>query len=124
MGSDTPLAAYQGALYASWEAGSSSELEYATFNGTSWSSPAAIGATSLAGPALAVKGTLLYESWINDSTGAVDWAYFNGTSWTAAKAIPDTSGLDEIGPAISGYDGALYDAWVANSLGIDYSVRA
>ena len=104
-----------------------SELEYATFNGTSWSSPAAIGATSEAGPALAVKGTLLYESWISDSTLAVDWAYFNGTKWTAAAAIPDASAVNELGPAIAGYDGALYDAWAPDLFlpsAIDYSVRA
>jgi hypothetical protein len=123
---DTPLAAFDGKLYASWETGSSNDLEYASFNGTSWSAPAAAGPTSNAGPALAVKGKQLYESWINYSTLAVDWASFNGTTWTAAKAIPKASIVIELGPAIAGYDGALYDAWAPNPSpsAIEYSLHA
>jgi hypothetical protein len=122
---DTPLAAYQGKLYASWETGSGNDLEYASYNGTSWSSPAAVGATSDAGPALAAQGKGLYESWINYSTLAVDYASFNGTTWTAAKAIPGASIFIELGPAITAYGGALYCAWAPNSSpsAIEYSLH-
>ncbi len=77
--------AFQSKLYASWETGSMNDLEYATFNGTSWSSPASLGIDSDAGPALAVKDKHLYESWINYSNLDVDYSSFNGTTWSATK---------------------------------------
>jgi hypothetical protein len=123
---DTPLAAYNGLLYASWETGASNNLEYATFNGTSWSAPVSRGVMSNAGPALAVMGGKLYESWINYTNLDVDWASFNGTSWTTAKAIPHASIFIELGPALATYDGALYDAWAPDPSpsAIEYSLRA
>jgi hypothetical protein len=121
---DTPLASYGGDLYVSWETGAGNTLEYATFNGSTWSSPGLVGATSDAGPALAVKGTKLYESWINYSTLAVDYASFDGTSWSAVKAIPGASIFIELGPAVAGYNGNLYVAWAPNSSpsAIEYSI--
>ena len=123
---DTPLAAYNGYLYVSWETGASNQLMYANFNGGTWGTPEPVGATSDAGPALAVKGGKLYESWINYNTLAVDWASFTGTTFTAPKAIPKASIFIELGPALAGYDGALYDAWAPDPSpsAIEYSLRA
>jgi hypothetical protein len=80
---------------------------YSAFDGSTWSSPGLVGATSDAGPALAVKGIKLYESWINYSTLAVGYASVDGTSWSAVKAIPGASIFIELGPAVADYNGDL-----------------
>jgi hypothetical protein len=125
-GEDTPLAAYGGRLYVSWE-DASGIVEYATFNGTRWSAPVSTNNQEAFGPALAVAGSRLYESWIDSHYLTVDWASFNGTRWTKPKETPWTvfSGVTA-GPAIAGQDGDLYAAWVPDfsPSPIDYSVRS
>jgi hypothetical protein len=120
---DTPLASYDGKLYASWETGSLNDLEYATFDGTSWAAPVALGYSSDAGPALAVRAKKLYESWINYSNLDVDWSVYNGSTWTAPAAIPGASIFIELGPAIAEYAGYVVAAWAPDSSpsAIEYS---
>lgn len=123
LSASVALATYHHLLYMAWQACDSGtkplELAYATFNGTSWSSPADGGPWPNTGPALAVKGTRLYASW-SVSPAGVDWASFDGTTWTSPKTIPDSLG-DGLAPAIAAYGGALYDAWTNGP--IDYSER-
>jgi hypothetical protein len=120
---DTPLTAFDGNLYASWETGSTNDLEYATFNGTSWSTPTSLGIESNAGPALAVKGKYLYESWINYSNLHVDYSSFNGTTWSATKSVPGASIIIETGPALTTWASSLVAAWDPDSSpsAIEYS---
>jgi len=105
------LAAYNGDLYVSWS-GSTSAIEYASFNGTSWTSPATLVSNNYGyPPSLAVVGRTLYDAWIDGTNGYGDVTYaaFNGASWSADAAIPLS--LTCNGMAIAGYGGALYAAW-------------
>jgi hypothetical protein len=96
---------------------------YATFNGTTWSSPVSLGVSSTAGPALTATTKTLYESWIDFSSIRVLYATFNGTSWSASKPVPGATISEETGPALEANGGVITVAWDPNNAptGIDYS---
>jgi hypothetical protein len=131
------LVAFKSNLYASWlenngGMGVPGPVEWAAFNGTTWSTPTGILlATSSAGVALAVYDGNLYDAWqayelIDNgwvNTG-VDYAIYNGSSWLAVVAIP-SSESDGSGPALATYAGSLFAAWPQNTccfpVGIEYA---
>jgi hypothetical protein len=123
QGVDTPLAAYGGDLYTSWE-DASEKLMYSSFDGTTWSTPSSVGTKSEAGPALAVTGGDLYEAWTSYANLDIEVSYFNGTTWTPRKAVPG-AGVDiQTGPGVGSFGGATYVGWDSTfpPTPVDYAV--
>jgi hypothetical protein len=122
------LAAYGTELVASWEyfhGTTSYPLQYAVFNGSTWTKPKFIAATGDwdTGPALAAFGSVLYIAWVtyNGTNYVVQFATFNGTSWTTSPTTIPSSQPADLGPAMAGYNVSLFVAWDAGEPGpIDY----
>jgi hypothetical protein len=123
----SPLAVYNGVLYAMWPTGPKSTLDYAVFFGGSWSSPLALpdgGVLDYGGPALTVMDSKLYASWDSQVASTIKWASFSADGWSKPQTVPHAMSL--VGPGLAGYDGSLYDAWTPDIEGspIDYSVHS
>jgi hypothetical protein len=122
----SPLATYDGLMYAMWPTGASGTLEYAAFDG-SWSAPLALaggGVLDYGGPALTVLNSKMYASWDSQATSTIEYAWFNAATWSPPKQVPDAASL--VGPGLAGYNGSLYFAWTPDIEGspIDYSVHS
>jgi hypothetical protein len=91
---------------------------YATFNGTTWSTPAAIPGSMTEIPA---SGTLptagsgqFLVTYIDDASSIPTYTVFNGTSWTTPTAIPGSGTVMFQAYAYSCYDpaiGLFFVAW-------------
>jgi hypothetical protein len=138
------LAAYDGSLFASWDAPLSCTaapmyaptycIAAASFNGSAWTSPLYVLGPNPdynggSGPALAVNGGTLYEAWYDTYVESLLYASFNGTSWTTYQSIPSSFSATCDAPGLTTFDGSLFVAWqgpggnvqCAESAGISYT---
>jgi hypothetical protein len=123
-GDGVALAAGNLGLYASWILpGTDLPEEYSTFNGASWTTPAAISSTCpQVGAALALVGTDLYDVWDDCAEtiigelgyNLVGYSVLSGTTWSSEQYVPQAyiPIAMNAGPAVAAYDGQLYVAWL------------
>jgi hypothetical protein len=117
VSSTVGLASYNGDLYLAWTGQSSPyNLWYADFNGTTWSGQAKIpsatstGHFSYATSALVSYGGLMYAMWPTGGNAVLKYAAFDG-SWSAPLTVPDSSVLNEGGPAVTVLGSKMYASW-------------
>jgi hypothetical protein len=119
------LAAYQGDLYAAWEAAPGCAtfnaycMEASSFNGSAWSGPTAIPGPDpsydgASGPTLAVYNSLLYDAWYDGYSGGGEVIYmsFDGASWSPLQPLPNAYSGTCNPPGLAGYAGHLVAAWM------------
>lgn len=111
---------YGGNLYLSWLNDSTFDVDYADWNGTAWSSAAAV--PSAVGdnyesddvPLAVFKGDL-YVGWESSARDMMDASY-NGSTWSSAQNL----GAENAGPAFTTFGGKLYLVFGSNSLLVSY----
>ena len=111
------LAVYNGDLYAAWVPwGASSTISYSYFNGSSWSSSAAVPSLPskrLGSPALVVYDGDLYLFWVAQGA-ATGYSTYNGSVWSSPASVGGDWGkavaITGLGLAVC--DDDLFAAWV------------
>jgi hypothetical protein len=104
---------YNGDLYLSWLTDSASySIDYSAFNGSTWSTPAAIPSAQShnwesADVPLAVYNDDLFVSW-ESPTHFIMYSYFNGSAWSSPQGLGLRS---DAGPALATMGTKLYAAW-------------
>jgi hypothetical protein len=124
------LTVYKSQLFTIWSSTACCDyLDYAEFNGGTWTTPGTFVADFGAnhGLGLAVFNKILYAGWDGPYPGStgdspVDYSTYNG-SWLAIQGVP--SAQTGHGPALAAYGGKLFVAWnvygTSSSGPIDYS---
>ncbi len=97
---------------------------YATFDGTSWSTPGAIPGSSPGSSdvmsSVNSSGTFLL-TWIDESSGAPVYVTFNGTSWSTPTLIPcGTVASSDISSSYDSNDNVFVVTWAGITAGGTY----
>jgi hypothetical protein len=127
-GSPVALAVFNGDLYAAWApSGTSGEISYSFFNGSSWSSSATVPALPskrLEFPGLVAYQSDLYLFWVAQG-GGTGYSTYNGSVWTSAATITGTwgSAVSVTGLAVAVCNGDLFAAWVNGFSTAEQSIR-
>jgi hypothetical protein len=111
-GVDPATSWFNGKLYALWkDPGNGGELEYAFFDGSTWSLQVQIPkANSSVPPSLATFENKLYAAWKGRGADQRVWySAFDGSQWSPQAQIPSAATLG--GPALSVFNNKLYAVW-------------